>query len=180
MKKLAKLAVVLAAFALAIALPLAALGAPPKPNYDWYTPDAQSYEISSPAQWVGFASLVNGTADTDGDESTPVVQDSFAGKTVTLTRSFSFAGNQIEPVGGGAYGTSFDGDFDGGGNSIHSFKVSSVLSGSGEQGATEYIGLFGRTGEGSSISNLNVGGQVEVSVLKDGDAGRVISSVFKL
>ncbi|MBQ6585974.1 MAG: hypothetical protein IJH83_04110, partial [Coriobacteriales bacterium] len=144
------------AVAAAIAFPLFSQAAAPRPNYDWYDAGASSYTISTPAQWVGFANLVNGIADTDGDASTPAIQESFAGKTVNLGGNLNFAGAQIEPVGGGEYGNSFDGAFDGQGNSIRNFSISVELEGADASGTTEYIGLFGRTGGTSSITDLRV------------------------
>lgn len=168
--------VAVAACMLLVLAPVIARAALPSAEYGWYTSGAGTqdnpYEISNVGQWLGFANLVNGTADVDADESTPAEQDSFDGKYVVLTADLAFRGELIEPVGGGAYDTSFNGSFDGGGHTARAFAISTVLSGVDAQGATEYIGLFGKTGPDSSIANLNADdASVTVSVLNgDGTA----------
>ena len=168
--KRAIVAVLAALCAALVCIPIIATAALPNPSYTWYTSGvgtaASPYTISSTADWVGFVNLVNGTADVDGNESTPAVQDSFAGKHVKLAATLNFRGELLTPAGGGQYGTSFDGTFDGGGNTVRNYVLSTELKGSSAQGATENIGLFGKTGAQSSLANLNVAdATVNVKVL---------------
>ena len=51
----------------------------------WYSAEAKTFEISTPAQLAGLAAIVNGKAD-------GIAQDSFSGKTIKLTADLDLGG----------------------------------------------------------------------------------------
>lgn len=148
-------AIVVASFAIPFAA--AAASALPSPDYSWYTEaSGDTYVLDSAADYLGFANLVNGTADTDGD-GTPEAADTFKGKTVQLADDLSFGGNALTPVGGGQHADAeFDGTFDGGGHSIQNFTIDAG-------GALSDIGLFGKAGADSILKNVTVSGTLSLT-----------------
>lgn len=107
----------------------------------WYHADSSAFTLSTAAELAGLAQLVN-----EG-------QDSFAGKTITLSASIDLSGHDWTPIGSSAVYyigdakkyARFEGRFDGGG-----FTLSGVQCGGID---AEYVGLFGRL-NGGRIENL--------------------------
>ncbi len=119
-------------------------------NTEWYTgapSGATSYEISTPAQLAGLASLVNEGTDT------------FSGKTVTLTANLDLGGVYADGAWDAAnsknwtmIGTStsskqFAGVFNGNGKTISNLYLNSTAT---------YQGLFGYIGAAAKIKNLSI------------------------
>ena len=148
--KLIATGVMLCVMAMILA-PVISWALPVTPSYTWYTsnPDATEFTITSEAEFAGFAQLVNGTADTNGDGSADMPAQTFAGKTVKLAATLNFLQHDLVPVGG-ADATQFDGIFDGQGHTVDNFKLSA-------DGRSSNIGIFGHAGPSSMIKNVTVG-----------------------
>lgn len=148
----------------AFAIPFAAGAAAslPDPDYGWYTEaTGDAYTLDSEADYLGFANLVNGTADIDGDGAADAAV-TFAGKTVQLGDDLNFGGNALTPIGGATDASAeFDGTFDGGGHSVQGFTIDA-----GD--ATADVGLFGRAGSGSVIENVSVNGSLSLTADSSG------------
>ncbi len=141
----------------------------------WYSESATSFEISTADQLAGLAAIVNGTAS-------GISEDTFNGKTVTLTddidlggsnASGTWAGTSWTPIGNATFtynksdasenptyvtqtGYAFLGTFDGAGHTISNLYIAS---------ANGYLGLFGCAGgtenDGcGTIKNFNINGYV--------------------
>ena len=81
MKKKLALLLCLVLLVTALALPVSADNAAAwdgSVDTSWYSAEAKTFEISTPAQLAGLAAIVNGKAD-------GIAQDSFSGKTIKLT-----------------------------------------------------------------------------------------------
>ena len=122
----------------------------------WYSAEAKTFEISTPAQLAGLAAIVNGKAD-------GITADNFAGKTVTLTADLdlggvkgsdgTWSGQAWTPIGN-SYGNSFMGLFNGNGHAISNYYLN-VQMGS-------CAGLFGYL-ENAAIRNLKTDGSIRVT-----------------
>ena len=92
----------------------------------WYSAEAKTFEISTPAQLAGLAAIVNGKAD-------GIAQDSFSGKTIKLTADLdlggvkgsdgTWSGQSWTPIGN-SYDYNFRGMFNGDGHAISNFYLS--------------------------------------------------------
>ncbi len=106
----------------------------------WYDADsaATSFTIDTPAEWLGFAKIVN-----DGT-------DSFKNKTVTLGADLDMTGVSADPVGFVYSSTSrpFSGTFDGANHIISNLTVVDT------KGCAS-LGVFGRV-SGGNVKNLGV------------------------
>ena len=105
----------------------------------WYTDHEtdSSFTISTAAELAGLASLVNsGTT--------------FSGKTITLNNSIDLNSQSWTPIGTGS--NSFQGTFDGSGNTVSHLTVNIT---------SDHAGLFGCV-NGGTVKNLNVEGTVTV------------------
>ncbi|TWH57575.1 putative repeat protein (TIGR02543 family) [Desulfitobacterium sp. LBE] len=126
-------------------------------EYDWYNAGDSSYTISTEAQLVGLANIVNGTAK-NGESS--IAQDSFSGKVIDLaptTGSAITVTTDWTPIGDYGKNTEnqFKGTFDGHNNTI----IYQLGSKANPKNTTNYQGLFGYT-NGGEIKNLTVRGNV--------------------
>ncbi|MBQ6453409.1 MAG: hypothetical protein IJJ14_03520, partial [Coriobacteriales bacterium] len=139
------------------------------PVYDWYGDgSASTFRISNVRQYRGFVELVCGTADMDADGI--FEQDSFAGKTVALDANLNFMGQTITPAGGGAYGTTFDGTFDGQGHSMDNFVIDLdglVADGAGVGASISDLGVIGSAGQDSLITNVSIGSNGRINIVLD-------------
>ncbi len=116
----------------------------------WYSAEAKTFEISTPAQLAGLAAIVNGKAD-------GITADNFAGKTVTLTADLdlggvkgsdgTWSGQAWTPIGN-SYGNSFMGLFNGNGHAISNYYLN-VQMGS-------CAGLFGYLDKTAIVKNLRI------------------------
>lgn len=114
---------------------------------DWYGDGtATDYYISTPAELAGLAVIVNGTG-ADGFSG----QDSFAGKTVTLTADIDLAGTAWTPIGDFTY--DFAGTFDGDDYNVTNLTIGSS---SAPDSTLRLLGLFGYIGDNGEVKNLNV------------------------
>ncbi len=138
----------------------------------WYSASGTSFEISTAEALAGLAAIVNGTA---GD----IDEDTFEGKTVTLTddidlgginNSGTWSGTSWTPIGNATFtynaadtatyvtqtGYAFLGTFDGAGHTISNIYIAS---------ANGYLGLFGCVGSTENdgcgtVKNFNINGYV--------------------
>ena len=88
MKKKLALLLCLVLLVTALALPASADNSAARDgsvDTSWYSAEAKTFEISTPAQLAGLAAIVNGKAD-------GITADNFAGKTVTLTADLDLGG----------------------------------------------------------------------------------------
>ena len=151
-------------------------------NYEWYDANATKLYIRNADQLAGFGAIVGGMASVDGKT---IEQDSFANKTVMLLADISIGDLDSEneyvfyPIGywnnQGNYGKfpgvsgvssgfySFNGIFDGNGNTISDFYQNTwEMVGDyndGYSGTPNYyrdgMGLFGKV-YGGTVKNLTV------------------------
>ncbi len=132
---------------------------------DWYfeNPNASAFEIRTAGDLAGLAALVNGTATSPvttlaGEAAASTVQESFKGKTITLTGDIDLGGHTWTPIGNSKY--SFKGIFDGNGKTVKYLRI----TGNGSN-----VGLFGYTTEGEiknlTIHNAYVSGRLNVGVV---------------
>ncbi|MBE6465928.1 leucine-rich repeat domain-containing protein [Denitrobacterium detoxificans] len=126
------------------------------PTYDWYTPGQDSYTLSSVGDVRGFANLVNGTADVNGD-GTPDEAITFEGATVTvvvpLVGDYGFGGISWTPIGSVEH--PFLGSFDGGSNVFDGFRICAGTEDEDAIDRASYLGFFGYVG--GSVSNVAIG-----------------------
>ncbi|HMM05732.1 MAG TPA: S-layer homology domain-containing protein [Clostridiales bacterium] len=116
----------------------------------WYTanPDGHSFEIATPAELAGLASIVNAGTDT------------FAGKTVTLNDNLNLGGVQSDgvwdaensknwiPIGNSNQSAKqFAGTFNGNGKTVSNLYINAT---------TQYQGLFGYIAAAGRIKNLSI------------------------
>jgi len=114
---------------------------------DWYGDGtATDYYIDTPAELAGLAVIVNGTG-ADGFSG----QDSFAGKTVTLTADIDLDGTAWTPIG--SLSNEFGGTFDGGDYNVTNLTIGSS---SAPDSTLRYLGLFGYLGTSGEVTNVNV------------------------
>lgn len=98
----------------------------PIADYTWYGDgNAESFEISSAAELLGFSNLVRGA---DGKTA-----DTFENKTVSLTNNIALSGIEWLPIG--TTSTPFKGTFDGGECTISNLTISNTNA--------NHQGLFG-------------------------------------
>ena len=115
----------------------------------WYSKDATSFEVSTPAQLAGLAAIVNGKAE-------GIEQDAFAGKTVKLTADVdlggvkgsdgTWSGQQWTTIGEGSWSNPFKGTFDGDGHTVSNLYIDTTTA--------AYVGLFGGTSDQAKIKNV--------------------------
>lgn len=123
-------------------------------DVSWYDASESVYTIETPAQFAGFAALVN-----EGNN--------FSGKTVQLGTDIDLNNEAWSPIG--SNGKFFSGTFDG------SEHIISNLTADCEN---NYVGLFGYIKDGKiknlTVHNVNVSGVAEVgAVVGDGYTGSV-------
>ena len=119
----------------------------------WYSAEAKTFEISTPAQLAGLAAIVSG-------EATGISTDSFKGKTVKLTADLDLGGVKAadgtwsgpcwKPIGKN-YGNAFNGTFLGGGHKISNLYFEKSLS-----KLTQNIGLFANIGTNGYVEGINL------------------------
>ena len=100
----------------------------------WYdnNPTAESYTITTAAQFAGIADVCNTVASNSGVHP-------FKGQTIYLGANINLGGHNFEPIGDASSDhRCFYGSFDGQG-----YTVSNIYS---ESTAAKYVGLFGKTG----------------------------------
>lgn len=111
----------------------------------WFNADA-NYTLTTAEQLAGFAELVNGG-------------ESFKGKTITLASNIDLVNKEWTPIGNSS--NTFQGTFDGNGNTISNLNV--AMEGKSN------VGLFGMTTDGSvknvHIDNAKVVGRLNVGVV---------------
>ena len=150
-------------------------------RYNWYLndPTAAEYEISTAAEFAGFADIVNGTArDAQGVE---IPADTFAGKTVTLTADIDlvdFCGpdkGSWTPVAV-SYQHNFQGIFDGGGHLISGLYINEEAPDDDPSyGSYGYYALFGQVGvTAARIKNLAVDGSITLKNISDPYVGGIV------
>jgi hypothetical protein len=112
-------------------------------TYDWYTNQVSPYTISTSAQLLGLAALVNGTAP-------GLSRDTFSGKLINLASNINLSAYNWIPIGNYSLSTEniFQGSFNGGHKTISG--LTNVASSSTHQG------LFGYLGSTATLSNLTV------------------------
>ena len=102
-----------------------------EPDYTWYTADAATYTISSAAQLLGLADIVNGTA-------TSIAADTFKGKKITLGSDIDLTGINWIPIGLYNADKDFLGEFDGNKKTISHLTITPSSTGN----AKLRLGLF--------------------------------------
>ena len=119
-----------------------------KPDYSWYTADAEEYKISDVADLIGFSDISNGKVDFDEDgKGDPV---NFAGKTVSLESDIDMS-DVKNWLSIGAK-SRFQGTFNGNDHTISNFT--SVTNGFLLSGEAWYgNGFFGNLG-GATIKDV--------------------------
>jgi hypothetical protein len=136
------------------------------PTYDWYTPGQSSYVLSTVGDICGFANLVNGTADVDGDGVADEAV-TFQGVTVTVAESwngsYSFGGMSWTPIGSAEH--PFLGSFDGGGSTFDNFRICVGTSDADAIDRTRYLGFFGYVG--GDVSNVAIGSNASLVAESD-------------
>ena len=149
-------------------------------NNDWFfsaiaeDPDETEFTISSAEDLAGLMALVNGTATapvtTFAVGSENVVQESFAGKTITLSSDIDLAGHVWTPIGN--WDNAFEGTFDGQGHTISNLYVNAPEG--------EGVGLFGVVANAEiknvTVNNVNVTGYSMVSAIAGAAYPAVISN----
>ena len=136
------------------------------PTYDWYTPGQSSYVLSTVGDICGFANLVNGTADVDGDGVADEAV-TFQGATVTVAESwngsYSFGGMSWTPIGSAEH--PFLGSFNGGGSTFDNFRICVGASDADAIDRTSYLGFFGYVG--GDVSNVAIGSNASLVAESD-------------
>ena len=153
MKKKVALLLCLVLLVTALALPVSADNAAAwdgSVDTSWYSAEAKTFEISTPAQLAGLAAIVNGKAD-------GIAQDSFSGKTVKLTVDLdlggvkgsdgTWSGQSWTPIGN-SYDYNFRGMFNGDGHAISNFYLSAD--------STATAALFGYLNKPAVVKNLRI------------------------
>lgn len=110
----------------------------------WYEADKTSFTISSEDDLVLLSKIVNGVAE---DENGNKVQDSFKGKTITLSSDINLNGSDFEPIG--SKENPFEGTFNGQNNLIEGIETDS---------SKDYQALF--VYNKGTIKKLNIEGKV--------------------
>jgi hypothetical protein len=129
---------------------------------DWYSSSESEFTISTKGELRGLAAIVNGTAD-------GIAQDSFAGKTVTLTSDIDLDDEEWLPIGSFSANKPFSGSFDGADYTISGLKISS---------GADFVALFGfMNGE---LGNLTVSGDVSGGTCVAGIAAKVAGKLTNL
>ena len=149
------------------------------PNYSWYGDgSATEFTLSNARDYRGFVELVNGTADIDGDETTPAVGDSFAGKTIKLSSNLNFMGQTVTPAGGAGTDRTFDGVFDGQGHTVDNFKIDTEALiadgvGTGSGYSIRDLGLIGAAGSSAVVKDtvIGSGGSITITLTSGNQAG---------
>ena len=127
-------------------------------DYSWYDEDATELEIGSAEQLAALAALVNGTAVSASTYSAraTAMQDSFSGKTITLTSDIDLANIAWTPIGQtGA--KQFAGSLDGNGKTIYNLYINNTANTS-EYGAAGLFGWVEQHSGSNSIKNLTIDG----------------------
>ena len=116
-------------------------------DYTWYDATATELEIGSAEQLAALATIVNGTAVSASTYSAraTTLQDSLAGKVITLTSDIDLAGIAWTAIGN--WDNAFSGTFDGNGYTINNLYINSPEG--------EGVGLFG-VAENANIKNLTI------------------------
>ena len=118
----------------------------------WYNASESSFYLDSAADLAGLALITNGTA-------AGIARDSFAGKTIYLTKDIDLDGNEWTPIGKGNRAdktdtaqakTPFSGTFNGGGHIISNYVInfSGELNDKNEN--TTALGFFATVRGGDS------------------------------
>jgi putative cell wall-binding protein len=126
------------------------------PDYSWYTsnPDATTFTINDGGDLAGLANIVNGAAalssgDITTQDASTIAQDSFKGKTITLSKDLDISGfEEWSPIGNATY--AFEGTLDGAGYTISGLNITSATNG--------YTGLFGNNA--GTIKNFTLEGSI--------------------
>lgn len=144
-----------------------------EPSYTWYSVDATAYTISTVADLLGFANIVNGTA-------TNITADSFQDKTVALGADIDLSGIEWTPIGITAVTSesgsesytdhSFQGTFDGQNHTISNLTMTSSntsIPGYRSMDTDGYYayGFFGGVNDGT-VKNIKFSG---VSIVTPGE-----------
>ena len=100
------------------------------PNTEWYDAQFAIFDITTPEQLAGLASLVNSGTD-------------FSGVKIYLDTDIDLGFYEWIPIGNATY--AFNGSFDGDGHTISGLKINA---------GTDYVGLFGNVS--GKICNFNI------------------------
>ena len=122
----------------------------------WYdaNPTADSYTITTAAQFAGIADICNTVASNTGVHP-------FKGQTIYLGVDINLNGNNFSPIGDASGDHRyFYGSFDGQGHTISNIKI--------ESDSAKYVGLFGKTGNPSYNQTFEDVTLENVTVLADG------------
>ncbi len=135
----------------------------------WYNAAGKGFEISTPAELAGLATIVNGTAD-------GISQDLFEGKTVILMADIDLGGIQNKDgtwdpasiqwtsIGGGEAGdsnnASFRGIFDGNGHIVSNIYIEVQNLDWQSDYEARNRGLFGLIWDSAVVKNIGVTGYV--------------------
>ncbi len=143
-----------------------------QPTTGWYYghEDDDTFVLSSASDLEGLAQIVNGGTD------------NFCKKTVTLSGDINGYNNEITPIG--TKDIAFEGTFDGAGYRIDNLNISAgntyerAAEGTGGEpvvvSCIGYTGLFGHTGEHSTLKNVTLGSTVSIKISIDDEAGAYI------
>ena len=100
------------------------------PDTEWYNAELAIFDLTTPEQLAGLASLVNAGTD-------------FAGVKIYLDADIDLGFYQWIPIGNATY--AFNGTFDGDGHTISGLKINA---------GSDYVGLFGNVS--GKICNFNI------------------------
>lgn len=134
------------------------------PSYAWYLDHAgeDTFTLSSAGDIYGFAQLVNGTADVNGDGKADTPAVSFQGKTVVLSTAGGNNSYKLNDVGTsfqftpiGTADHPFEGTFDGQNCNLSNLLITDRND--------SYTGLFGLVSSAGAVKNVSVGGRVEIN-----------------
>lgn len=161
--------------------------------------EARTVAIASPAEFVGFMQMVNGTGGSAARD--------FAGYTVTLAGDVDFGGNEVPMIaagatrsGSGANGAAFAGVIDGNGATISNFKIANAGGGNTATGfianlkgadaalrnvkfanvdisatTSEQTAIVGLLSGGATVENVSVlSGSVKGTEATAGIVGRIL------
>ena len=162
MKKKLALLLCLVLLVTALALPVSADNSAAwdgSVDTSWYSTEAKTFEISTPAQLAGLSAITNGKAD-------GIKKDNFFGKTIKLMADLdlggvkaadgTWSGQMWKPISRN-YGDGFKGTFLGSGHTISNLYI----DGGKDDSLNNNLGLFGYILEDGLVKAVKIGsGQI--------------------
>ena len=100
------------------------------PDTEWYNPELAIFDLTTPEQLAGLASLVNSGTD-------------FSGVKIYLDKDIDLGFYEWIPIGNATY--AFNGSFDGDGHTVSGLKINA---------GTDYVGFFGNVS--GKICNFSI------------------------